>query len=404
MQEDPAPQFRLAEGLVGGFKIHSGNHAAVILAGFTQLYRETRRSETQKQRKSREKPGRALLASDHMSPDERERYSRQIRFVPIGEAGQGKICRARVCVVGCGALGSFQAEALVRAGVGFVRLIDRDYVDYTNLQRQWLFEERDAEDETPKAIAAAGRLKRLNRHVTVEAHVCDLTPSNAEELLADCDLILDGTDNFETRYLLNDLSVKNNTPWVYGAAVGSYGVAMPVWPQAGPCLACVYPEPPAGLQLTCDIHGVLASATASVAALQVSLGLRLLVGWENFQAKLHTMDVWQGTAKQTSAGGPDPQCRVCARREFRYLDGARRTPVSLCGRNAVQLHETARPLDLQELAARLRPMGDVRVNEFALRLALPKYDLTFFADGRAIVKGTTDVGVARSVYASLVGN
>ncbi len=339
-----------------------------------------------------------------MTPEENERYSRQIRFSPIGEAGQEKICRARVCVVGCGALGSFQAEALVRAGVGSIRLIDRDYVDYTNLQRQWLYEERDAQEETPKAMAAADRLRRLNRHVTVDARVGDVTPSNAEELVADCDLILDGTDNFETRYLLNDLSVKNDTPWVYGAALGSYGVVMPVWPQAGPCLACVYPEPPAGLQLTCDVNGVLASVTASVAALQVSLGLRMLVGWENFQAKLHTMDVWEGTSKQVHAGGQDPECRVCVRREFRYLDGGQRRPVSLCGRNAVQLHERARPLDLKELAARLRPMGEVRVNEFALRLALPKYDLTFFPDGRAIVKGTTDVGVARSMYASLVGN
>ncbi len=339
-----------------------------------------------------------------MSPEERERYSRQIRFSPIGEAGQERIRKARICVVGCGALGSFQSEALVRAGVGHIRLIDRDTVDTTNLQRQWLFDETDAAEETPKAIAAARRLKTLNSGVAIETAVQDVTPSNVEELLADCDLILDGTDNFETRYLLNDFSVKRAIPWIYGAAVASYGVVMPVWPEHGPCLACVYPEPPSGPQMTCDVNGVLSSVTASVAALQVSLALRLLVGWDDFECRIHTMDVWDGWAKQIAAGPRDERCPVCVGREFRYLDGKRRTPVSLCGRNAVQLHDTRRPLDLQELASRLEPLGKVRVNEFALRLALPKYDLTFFADGRAIIKGTTDVGVARSVYAQLMGN
>ena len=339
-----------------------------------------------------------------MSPDEKKRYSRQIRYPPIGETGQEKIRCASVAVVGCGALGSFQAEALVRAGTGRVRLIDRDYVDYTNLQRQWLYEEADAENETPKAIAAARRLRRLNRYVQVEPLVLDAAPSNVEELLADCDLILDGTDNFETRYLLNDLSVSRGIPWIYGAAIGSYGVVMPIWPAKGPCLACVFPERPAGLQMTCDVNGILASATASVAALQVSLGLRLLVGWESYECQVHTFDVWEGTARRVSATRPDPECCVCARREFRYLEGLRRTPVSLCGRNAVQIHENMRPLDLQQLAVRLRPLGNVRVNEFALRLALPKYELTVFPDGRAIVKGTTDIGLARSVYSQLIGN
>ncbi|MDQ2712760.1 MAG: ThiF family adenylyltransferase [Acidobacteriota bacterium] len=339
-----------------------------------------------------------------MSPDEGERYSRQIRYSPIGEEGQERIRSASVCVVGCGALGSFQAEALVRAGIGRVRLVDRDYVDYTNLQRQWLYEESDATNEVPKAVAAARRLRLINRHVEIDPRVQDLTPSNAEELLTECDLILDGSDNFEARYLINDLSVKHGIPWIYGAAVGGYGVSMPVWPGKGPCFACVYPEAPSGTQLTCDVNGILASATASVAAQQVAMGLRMLVGWQDFACRIQTMDVWEGHAKQVSAGPKDPKCPVCAGRNFRYLDGRLRTPVSLCGRNAVQLHEQARPLDLQELARRLRPLGEVRVNEFALRVALPKYDLTFFPDGRAIVKGTTDVGVARSVYAQLIGN
>jgi adenylyltransferase/sulfurtransferase len=338
-----------------------------------------------------------------MTPGERERYSRQVLFPAIGEAGQERIQRAAVCVVGCGALGSFQAEALARAGVGRLRLIDRDYVDYTNLQRQWLYDENDARDESPKAVAAARRLHQINRHVQAEPFVADLTPSNAEELAATFDLILDGTDNFETRYLLNDLSVKRNVPWIYGAAIGSYGVMLPVVPRSGPCFACLYPEPPAGAQPTCDVNGVLASTTAAVASLQVAAALRLLVGWPDFESRIHTLDVWHGTSQQISAGVRDPECRVCGAREFHYLEGRKRVPVSLCGRNAVQLHESTRPLDLQQLAVRLRPLGDVRVNEFALRVMLPKYQLTFFPDGRAIVKGTVDVGVARSVYSRLVG-
>lgn len=338
-----------------------------------------------------------------MRPDETERYSRQIRFAPIGAAGQTKLLDASVCIIGCGALGSFQAEALARAGIGRLRLIDRDYVDYTNLQRQWLFSEADAESESPKSVAAAQRLHDLNHHVKVEPLVADLSPSNAEELTEGFNLILDGTDNFETRYLLNDLSVKRNVPWIYGAAIGSYGVVMPVVPASGPCFACVYPEPPAGPQLTCDVSGVLASTTAAVASLQVAAALHLLVGWPGFECRIHTLDVWEGTNRQIAAGRRDPECQVCAARHFRFLEGRHRTPVSLCGRNAVQLHENARQLNLAELATRLRPLGDVRVNEFALRIVLPKYHLTFFPDGRAIVKGTTDIGIARSLYARLVG-
>ena len=233
-----------------------------------------------------------------MKPGDQDRYSRQILFPQIGESGQQKICDARVAVVGCGALGSFQAESLARAGVGYLRLIDRDYVDISNLQRQWLYSEADAKAETPKAIAAARRIHELNSEIEVIPYVADLTPSNAEELLSDCDLILDGTDNFETRYLLNDISVKFSTPWVYGAALGSYGIVMPVVPEQGPCLACVYPEPPAGAQPTCDVNGVLNSITAAVAALQVGISLRLLVGWENFHSFVQTIDVWSGEMRR----------------------------------------------------------------------------------------------------------
>jgi molybdopterin-synthase adenylyltransferase len=338
-----------------------------------------------------------------MNPGEQDRYSRQILFPAIGRVGQEKIGRASVAIAGCGALGSFQAEALARAGVGSLRLIDRDYVDVSNLQRQWLYSEQDATDETPKAVAAAKRLRELNRDVEIIPFVADLTPSNAEDLLAECDLILDGTDNFETRYLLNDISVKLGIPWIYGAAVGSYGVVMPLVPGAGPCFCCVYPEPPSGPQPTCDVNGVISAVTATVAARQTALALRLLVGWPDFRASIETVDVWTGVSRKVDAPVRDPACLVCGERQFQYLEGRRRVPVSLCGRNAVQLHETARPLDLNELAERLRPLGDIRVNEFALRMLLPKYQLTFFPDGRAIVKGTTDVAVARSLYAKLIG-
>jgi molybdopterin-synthase adenylyltransferase len=339
-----------------------------------------------------------------MTTGEHDRYSRQVLFPGIGEAGQKKISKASIAVAGCGALGSFQAEILARAGVGSLRLIDRDYVDFSNLQRQFLYDEEDARAERPKAVAAARRLQQINKDVHVEARVSDLTPSNAEELLRGCDVILDGTDNFETRYLINDSSVKWGIPWIYGAAIGSYGIVMPVLPGRGPCLQCVYPEAPAGLQPTCDVNGVLASITATVAAAQAALALKWITGAMPRDVFMQTFDVWSGNNKRVAAGSADPECLACGRLQFRFLDGQRRVPVSLCGRNAVQLHEMARALDLEELARRLRHLGEVRVNEFALRMRLPKYDVTFFPDGRAIVKGTTDIGVARGVYAQLVGN
>jgi molybdopterin-synthase adenylyltransferase len=339
-----------------------------------------------------------------MSAGERERYSRQILFPPIGECGQEKIRGATASIVGCGALGSFQAEALARAGIGRLILIDRDTVEVSNLQRQWLYDESDAIEEVPKAVAAARRLARLNSGVELQTHVSDLTPSNAEELLAGSHIILDGTDNFETRYLINDISVKSAIPWIYGAAIGSYGVTMPVVPERGPCFSCIYPDPPPGIQPTCDVNGILGSATAAVAALQVAAALRLLAGWGEFHCFVQTLDVWQGEFRRIRAPERDPECRTCHHRVFCFLDGKRRVPVSLCGRNAVQLHDSKNPLDLQKLADRLSALGSVRVTEFALRMHLPKYDVTFFPDGRAIIKGTTDAGVARSVYARLVGS
>ena len=309
-----------------------------------------------------------------------------------------------VCIVGCGALGSLQAEALTRAGIGKLRLVDRDTVEFSNLQRQWLFTERDALDEIPKAIAAERRLRELNREVALEPFVADFTPENAEDFAAGCDLVLDGTDNFETRFLINDVAVKLGIPWVYGAAVGSYGVVMPVDSGRGPCFRCVYPDGPEGSHPTCDVNGVLASTTATVGALQVAAAMRLLTGWPDFECRLQTFDVWQGTHKNVSADVRDPECETCVHRQFSFLERTSYIPVSLCGSNAVQLHVPGKRVDLPELAVRLRSLGSVRVNDFALRLALPKYDVTVFPDGRAIVRGTTDIPTARGVYAKLIGS
>jgi molybdopterin-synthase adenylyltransferase len=343
-----------------------------------------------------------VYESNSMSPRDRERYSRQILLAGIGEQGQQHLLDARVAVAGCGALGSFQAGALARAGVGFLRIIDRDYVELSNLQRQWLFDESDVEQSLPKAVAAARKIASVNSGVQVEPVVADLTHSNVEELLGDVDLVLDGTDNFETRYLINDFAVNQSLPWVYGAAVASYGIVMAVTPGQSACLRCIYPDPPAGAQPTCETAGVLGPVTALVASLQVAAAIKILCGARP-ASKITTVDVWTGEIRQVAQPGPLADCPACGRREFPYLNGERRAPVSLCGQNAVQIHERARPVELHDLAVRLAPLGAVRSNEFALRFEAPPYLLTIFPDGRAIIKGTTDIGVARSLYARYIG-
>ena len=338
---------------------------------------------------------------------EDQRYSRQERFAPVGHVGQQRISASRVAIVGCGALGSAQAELLARAGVGFLRLVDRDYVEVNNLQRQLLFDEADAAEGAPKAVTAANRLRKVNSGVGVEAAVADLTAANAEDLLGDVGLVLDGTDNFETRYLLNDFAVSFGIPWIYGAAVASYGIRMAVIPGQTACFRCVYPDPPTGVQPTCETAGVLGPVTTAVAALQVGEALRILSGHaDEVTGSIATLDVWTSVVRQVSPPGRDPMCPCCVQRRFVHLEGRRRAPVSLCGRNAVQIHERSRPVDLPDLARQLEPVaaGSIRFNEFALRAAVEDCELTVFPDGRAIIKGTTDVGVARSLYARYVGN
>lgn len=336
--------------------------------------------------------------------DSGDRYSRQTRFSGIGEAGQRRIGQAVAAVVGCGALGCFEAGALARAGIGRLILIDRDYVEASNLQRQWLFNECDAAEALPKAIAAARAIARINSEVLVTAEIADLTPANIADLLEEATIVLDGTDNFETRYLVNDYCASRGIPWIYGAAVGSYGLSMPVVPGQTACLKCVYPEPPSGAQPTCETAGVVNTITSLIASLQVSEALKLICGLAPERPRITTVDVWSGQIRQIDQPPRDPACPSCGTREFPHLNGKRRAPISLCGRNAVQIHERSRPVDLPRLAAALAEIGEVRANEFALRFFLPPYEMTIFPDGRAIVKGTQDVGVARGLYSKYVGN
>ncbi|MEP7355586.1 MAG: ThiF family adenylyltransferase, partial [Acidobacteriota bacterium] len=300
--------------------------------------------------------------------------------------------------------GTVEAEILARAGVGTLRLIDRDFVEWSNLQRQFLYSESDAADAVPKAAAAARRLAQVNSEVSLEPLVTDLTPANIEEVLEGVDLIMDGTDNFEARFLINDYAVREEIPWIYAAAVGSYGLKLPIIPERTACLRCIYPEPPSGAQPTCETDGVLAPITATIAALACGDALKLLAsGHDSINAKLTTIDIWSGEIRQTSPPSRDPECPCCARRDFVHLNGQRRAPISLCGRNAVQIHERSRPVDLAGLAAKLATFATVRSNDFAVRATIDAYELTVFPDGRAIIKGTTDPGIARGLYARYVG-
>lgn len=334
------------------------------------------------------------------------RYHRQALLPFIGQAGQAKLAAARVLLVGCGALGTVIAEQLVRAGVGFVRIVDRDIVERTNLQRQVLFDERDVAESLPKAVAAERRLRAINSEVTVEGVVTDIHSGNIESLARDVGLILDGTDNAPTRYLVNDFAVKQGLPWVYGACVGSEGRVMTVT-AGGPCLRCVFPEPPiAGELPTCDTVGVLAAAAAIVASLQVSAALRVLTG-QAASPELVKLDAWAHRFRAIDlAEARRPDCACCGRRQFEFLDRPGEGGVSLCGRNAVQIRPAASGFDLKPVVRRLQAAGPVEETPFFVRCRLeepPGFSLTVFPDGRVIVAGTSDLGRARSIGARFVG-
>jgi adenylyltransferase/sulfurtransferase len=335
-----------------------------------------------------------------------ERYSRQVLFAGIGAKGQERLLASRAAIVGCGAVGAATANLLVRSGVGHLRIIDRDFVEPSNLQRQTLFDESDAFHALPKAAAAERKLRSINSSVRVEGVVADLNPRNAGQLLSEFDLLLDGTDNFETRFLINDFAVQSAKPWIYAAAVASYGLTFAIRPGLTPCLACFLETSSAGqgLEETCDTIGVLGPIVNLIASLQVTEALKLLAGREDaLLGRLFSCDVWTGHL-QSLRVARDPDCRACARREFPYLSGEAQPHITFCGRDSVQIHERARVLDLQALGERLRPVvGQVRQNDFLVRFLVAPYEMTVFADGRAILKGTKDPAVARSLYARYIG-
>jgi len=336
-----------------------------------------------------------------------ERYSRQILFREIGRAGQEKLLNSRVLLVGCGALGASHAEILARAGVGFLRIVDRDFVEFTNLQRQTLYSEADALNRLPKAIAAKNRLAEINSEISVEALVADVNHSNIESLVGDVDLVLDGTDNFQIRYLINDACVKLGKTWIYGAAVSSYGTTMTIFPEKTPCLRCIFEDmPAAGSAPTCDTAGVIQPIISSVSAIQTTEALKILTGnLEKLHRSLIQIDVWNSDWRKIKLGKPNEDCETCARANFEFLDAeSGEFSAVLCGRNAVQI-APPKPtkIDLANLAERLKSLGEVKQNEYLVRFTAGENELTVFADARAIIRGTDDISVARSLYAKFVG-
>ena len=327
-------------------------------------------------------------------------------FAGIGPEGQQRLLASRVAIVGCGAIGAAAANLLVRAGVGYLRIIDRDFVEPSNLQRQTLFDESDALNVLPKAVAAEGKLRSINSGVAVEGVVADLSPRNAEALLGGVALLLDGTDNFETRLLINDVAVKSSRPWIYAAGLASYGLTMTIRPAATACLACLLETGSAaqGLEETCDTIGVLGPIVNLIASLEAAEALKLLSGHpEALHGRLLSCDVWTGRL-QSIGVAPNPECRACVRRDFTYLRGEAQPRITMCGRDSVQIHERTRALDLGVLGLRLKPLvDDLRQNDFLVRFRIAPYEMTVFADGRAILKGTKDPAVARSLYAKYIG-
>lgn len=337
-----------------------------------------------------------------------ERYSRQILFDGIGEAGQQRLLDSRAVIIGCGALGTAQAEALARAGVGHLRIVDRDFVEASNLQRQTMFTEEDAREHLPKAVACVNHLSEINSEIEAEALIADVNYSNVERIIEGADVVLDGTDNFATRYLINDACVKHQVNWIYGAAVGSYGVTMTVRPHASPCLRCIFEEaPPAAGAPTCDTAGVIMPIIAIVAAVQIGEALKLLTGQDELlHGSLMQFDVWRNEWRRIKLNNPVNDCQTCGLGRYETLEAeAGEFAMALCGRDAVQVNpRRSTRVDLPALAERLRAAGEVQLNDYLLRLRAGEYELTVFQDARAIIRGTTDVPVARSLYARYIGN
>ena len=337
------------------------------------------------------------------------RYVRQMRYPAIGEEGQRRLGAARVLVCGCGALGSVLADTLVRAGVGTVRVVDRDFVETNNLQRQVLFDEDDVARQLPKAIAAAEKLRRINSEVAIEPVVADVDHRNIVDLCDGIDMIVDGTDNFETRFLINDTAVKLGIPWVYGGCLGAEGQSMTILPRQTACLRCLMQEcPPPGSTPTCDTAGILGPIVSVIASIEAVEALKILSGNRDAVSRnLTVVELWDNRIRQVDVSSLRDQvdCPTCKHDQFPWLAGTEgsRSAV-LCGRNAVQLTHPGKSLSLDELAQSLEGVGQVTRNQFLLRLRVDQYELTLFPDGRAIIGGTDDVATARTLYAKYVGN
>ncbi len=358
-------------------------------------------------------------------PPELARYSRQMLFAPLGVAGQRRLRHASVTLIGCGALGSATANLLVRAGVGALRIVDRDFIELNNLQRQTLFDEHDIAQNLPKAEAAARKLRKINSAVEIEGIVADVNPGNVVAHCADADLILDGTDNLETRYLINDVAVKHGVPWVFGACLGAEGLVLAIVPHEGPCLRCVWEDlPPPGTTPTCDTVGILAATVGVVASLQATEALKILIGKrgqdpfsrdqdppeevpDTFLSGLLAIDVWVGRVRalNVQAAFGDGDCPCCKQGQYDFLAGDRvASTTTLCGRDAVQIRPAGDVrISFKTLAMRLPGHAHAKFNEFMLRFSIESYHVTLFADGRAIIQGTSDPAIARGVYAKYVG-
>jgi molybdopterin-synthase adenylyltransferase len=339
-----------------------------------------------------------------------ERYSRQMRHYGIGKVGQERIIGSRVTICGCGALGTVLANALVRAGVGFVRIVDRDFVEMSNLQRQILFDESDVTGNIPKAVAAANKLRGINSTVKLDPVVTDIDRTNILELCKDVDLIMDGTDNFEVRYLINDASISLNKPWVFGGCIGSHGQSMTIIPGETPCLRCVFEAAPGPGEVgTCETAGVLGPIVNVVASYQAMEAFKILAGKkEAINRELLYLDMWENTNRRIKIAPllNKVNCVCCKQRKFEWLDGAHGSQTtSLCGRNAVQVsHRMATRLDFDTLSKQLEPSGKVSFNKFLLKFNVDDYEFTVFPDGRAIIKGTDDTEKARILYAKYIGH
>ncbi len=337
------------------------------------------------------------------------RYARQTAFPPIGIEGQRRLLESRVVVVGAGALGASIGEQLARSGIGFIRILDRDILEESNLGRQSLYTADDVRRRMPKAAALASHLKEFNPQIEIEARVADLAPDNVTDHFADAHLIIDGADNLETRYLINDFAVRGGTPWIYGGCVGSRGLTATVLPGVTPCLRCLFPEaPPAGTVETCETSGIIAPAATLIASLEVAEALKVLVGTtDRVRRGWLSVDLWSFRIVELGADTtPDPECPCCGRREFPHLDGVNRSrAVTFCGRDSVQIVPAKRaPVELAQFEMRWRALGAVDRNEFLVVLTLPEHAITLFADGRALIRGTRDPGIARSIFDRYVGS